>query len=260
MSLIVYAPQKGVCNMSDIVKGDLNSALIAAEKEKAHIGIGTYNEKTLHTVLKHYFEPDTEYHEMPLGRKCADISNEFGIIEIQTRSLNNLRSKLDAFLTDNIVTIVYPYAAIKWLCWLDPDTGEITKKRKSPRKLSFFDAFYELYKIRTYLTHPNLKIYLIGLEIEEIRLLNGWSDNKKKGSTRLDRYPISVKESLHIKTTEDFIWLIPENLPSPFTSKDYAAAAKVTPKVAACALSCLCSVGVIEKTGKNNRRFLYELV
>ena len=60
-------------------------------------------------------------------------------------------------------------------------------------------------KIKQYLPHPNLNIYLIGMEIEEIRLLNGWSKDGKKGSERFDRYPVSVKEELHIKNIDDYI-------------------------------------------------------
>ena len=180
--------------MSNIVKGTFENALRVAIQEKQIMGIGTYMEKTIHIFLKNYFEPNTEFHEMPLGKKCADISNEHGIIEIQTRSFNNLRSKLEAFLPENKVTVVYPYAAIKWLSWLDPETGEITKKRKSPRKQTVFDSFYELYKIRPYLSHPNLNVYLIGLEVEETRLLTGWSKDRKKGSTRVDRLPVKITE------------------------------------------------------------------
>lgn len=243
-----------------IIKGDFLKAQIAAQKEKELLSIGTYKEKTLHVFLKNYFEPDSNSHEIPVGKKYADIVNEHGIIEIQTRSLGNLRSKLDSFLSENKVTVVYPYAAVKWLCWLDPETGEISSPRKSPRKLTVYDSFYELYKIKQYLSHPNLSLYLIGLEISETRLLNGWSTDKKKGSERFDRFPLAVTEELHIKTPDDFIWLIPSNITPPFTSSDYGNLTKLKPRYANTALNVLECVGVIKCIGKQGRKKLYDIV
>ena len=244
----------------NIIKGHLPEAVKSAGIKREPDGIGTYKEKTLHSAVKFLLEPDVTCHEIRHGKLIADIENEHGIIEIQTRSFNNMRSKLEFFLKDKTVTIVYPYASVKWLMWLDPETGEISKKRKSPRKMSFFDAFYELYKIRAFLLEPNLNILLLGLELEETRLLTGWSDDRKKGSARFDRYPVSIKESLHLKTPEDYIWLIPANIPSPFTASDYAEYAKVSSRTAYSAISCLKELGVIRKIGKENRRNLYEVI
>ena len=77
---------------------------------KAHNnkGIGTLSEKTLHAVLKLYYEPDEDKHEVAMSGYYADIYNDKGIIEIQTRQLNKLRDKLSVFLQDYHVTVVYP--------------------------------------------------------------------------------------------------------------------------------------------------------
>ena len=244
----------------EIIKGDFEKALNIAKSNKQLNGIGTYMEKTLHIFMKYFIEPDSTFHEISVNKKCADIFNENGIFEIQTRSFNNLRSKLESFLLENKVTIVYPYAAEKWLMWLDTETGEISKRRKSPRKLNNFDSFYELYKIKQYLSHPNLNLLFVGLEMEEIRYLNGWSKDRKKGSERMDRFPVSIKETLHIKTMDDYIWLLPANLPSPFTSGDYVKCAKVSIRVAGYALNCLESLEIIKCIGKDGRKKLYEIV
>ena len=60
--------------------------------------IGILAEKTMHRVIKSYMEVREECHEIKVGRHHADIKNEFGIIEIQTRSLYPLRKKLETFL------------------------------------------------------------------------------------------------------------------------------------------------------------------
>ena len=56
------------------------------------------------------------------------------IIEIQTRQFNRMRGKLQAFLPLYPVTIVYPIPYEKWLIWIDEDSGELSKKRKSPKR------------------------------------------------------------------------------------------------------------------------------
>lgn len=102
--------------------------------EKNHGGIGTYNEKTLHAVLKNFFEPDSAYHEIPVDNYIADIKNPDGIIEIQTSGFGTIRDRLEVFLSLSDVTVVYPIAAVKSLVWIDPETGAAESKRKSPKR------------------------------------------------------------------------------------------------------------------------------
>ena len=114
---------------------DFEQALaLASRSPRAESGIGSVSEGSLHHFLKFYFEPDADFHEVGVGRYFADIRNEDGIIEIQTRALYRLKPKLDAFLPLDAVTVVYPIAAVKRLSWLDPKTGEKSAPRRSPKK------------------------------------------------------------------------------------------------------------------------------
>ena len=97
-------------------------------EERARNGIGTLGEKTLHAVLKAYLEEDMNYHEIKVGGYYADICRAHDIIEIQTAGFNRLRDKLNAFLPDYRVTVVYPIPQIKYLSWIDEESGEITEK------------------------------------------------------------------------------------------------------------------------------------
>ena len=83
------------------------------------------------------------------------------IIEIQTRQFNKMRNKLEAFLPLYPVTIVYPIPREKWLIWIDEDSGELSKKRKSPKKGSTYQAFKELYKIKMFLKDPNIRFKFV---------------------------------------------------------------------------------------------------
>lgn len=130
-------------------------------------GIGTLSEKALHAALKSYYEPDFESREVKVGSFVADIVGENGIIEIQTRGFDRLGRKLDAFLEAARVTVVYPVVPKRGLCWVDPETGEIFEKRKSPKKGAVYDVFPELYKIKNQLMHPNFRLCIPLLEVTD---------------------------------------------------------------------------------------------
>ncbi len=222
-------------------------------------GIGTLGEKTLHAVLKYCYEPREENHEIKIGGYVADIVGENGIIEIQTRNFDKLRKKLSAFLEVCDVTIVYPVAAIKWLIWIDPQTGSVSSRRKSPRKGKSQDICNELYKIRTFLAHPRLHLKIVLLELEEYRYQNGWGNNGKRGSVRCDRIPISILGEVSIDRPEDYCSLLPDGLKIPFTTADFREAAAVPPKASQTTVNLLHRLGIIKRIGKQGRSFLYEI-
>ncbi len=224
--------------------------------------IGTLSEKNLHAVLKQYFEPHIEKQEVKIGRYVADIVSDNKIIEIQTKAFNLLRNKLDAFLNiEEIldITVVYPIAKTKWICWIDNDTGEITKRRKSPKIGKLYDSFYELYKIKQQLINPRLKLCFVMLDITEYRYLNGWNVDKKRGSSRCDGVPNSIEEIIYIQSISDYIKFLPKSLPARFTSKDYAKHTKLNLKASQTALNVLNYVGVVKRVGKISNLHLYEI-
>ncbi len=231
-----------------------------AGQDRVKSGIGTLSEKTLHAVLKHYFASGTDEHEIKIGRYVADIVGENGIIEIQTQGFDKLRDKLSAFLECARVTVVYPIAQTKWICWIDRETGHVTQKRKSPKTGTAFDAFFELYKIKQILGHPNLTICLVLLEVEEYRYLDGWSKDKKKGSSRCERLPVKLIDEIYLHSTKDYSDLIPGNLQMPFTTKDFAKALKIKLRASQVSLNILHDMGIVERVGKQGNAYLYEHV
>ncbi len=221
-------------------------------------GIGTLSEKTLHAVLKQYFDDNETNHEIKVGSYIADIVSDKGIIEIQTRNFNKLRKKLERFLAVASVTVVYPVARTKWLMWIDETTGEITQKRKSPKKGTPYEAFFELYKIKQFLTNPNLRLCIVLLDMEEYRKLDGWSEDKKKGSSRYERIPIDIIDEIHIENVLQYAKLIPADLPAPFTTKDFKTSASLSQSSAQTALNVLNYIGAVSRVGKIGNQYLYE--
>ncbi|MCI8623310.1 MAG: hypothetical protein HFG26_06545 [Provencibacterium sp.] len=221
-------------------------------------GIGTLGEKTLHAVLKYYFEPYAPSHEVKLGGFVADIVGENGIVEIQTQGFDRLRRKLAAFLEVAPVTVVYPIPAVKWLRWIDPQTGETTERRKSPKRYGVYELLPELYKIKPLLESPGLTLHAVLLEVEETRLLCGWSADRKRGSRRQERIPLALLDEVIFRTPEDYRAFLPETLPAAFTSRDYQKASRLSLPRAQTALNVLHAVGAVRRTARDGSAWIYQ--
>ena len=232
--------------------------IIGIQRERH--GIGTLSEKTVHAVLKNYYAPDEDTQEIPIENYVADIYADGEIIEIQTRNFNTMRNKLQAFLPLYPVTIVYHVPNEKWIIWIDEETGECSKPRKSTVKGSVYRAFYELYKIKPFLADPNLHFCFPYLEIREYRLLNGWSRDKKKGSSRYDRIPTELVKEITIDCLQDYLQFLPYDLPEEFTTADFAKKVRITEALSRTALNILHYMGVAERVGKNGNSYVYRVV
>lgn len=228
-------------------------------KERIRKQIGTLSEKTVHAVLKNYYEPNEEFQEIQIEGKYADIFNGKEIVEIQTRNFDKLRDKLKCFLALYPVTIILPIPEHKWIYWINPDTGELSEKRKSPKKGKPYEGFLELYKIKAFLKDPNLRIKFVLMDIEEYKLLNGWSYDKKKGSCRYDRIPLSINQEFYFEEPKDYMMLLPDSLPTQFTSKELRNLLKIPDRICTVFLNILTYLEVVIRVGKKGNAYIYEV-
>lgn len=222
-------------------------------------GFGTLQEKTVHAVMKLYYEPDEDCHEVPVEGYIADIYRNGHIIEIQNGNFGRLRPKLTAFLPLYTVTVVFPIPHFKWLIWMNEESGELSDKHKSPVTGNAYHAFAELYRIKPFLKDPNLSFAFPLIDMDEYRLLNGWSRNKKRGSTRYDRMPLSLYDEIRVERTEDFMQFVPIDLAEPFTITDFAKAAGIRRELAADAVPILMYLDILRRDGKRGREYLYRV-
>lgn len=219
--------------------------------------IGRLNERTLHLTLKKMLEPDSTYHEVEYLGYVADIKRGNEIVEIETRSFTNLQKKLDAFLAECSVTLVYPVAMPKFVVWVDPDTGELSEKRRSPKKGRPLDISFELYKLKDYLGRPNFKLKIITLEVTDYRRRDGWSRDRKRGAARIERIPGAISAVLDIQSPSDYA-LLADVIPNgEFTAAEFAKLNRMKKRYAWYLLSILCRVSVILKCGKRGRADLF---
>lgn len=228
-------------------------------------GIGMQKEKSLHAILKNYVDPCTAHQEVPVGNYIADIccEEEKSITEIQTANFGAMKEKLDAFLPEYRVTILHPIPHRKTVCWIDPETGEITARNASTQIGSFYQLFRELSRITDYLTRPGLTIEALLLDLDEYRLQDGWGNGGKRGSHRFDRMPDAVSDRLVLQKPEDYSVFLPMTaLPEPFTAKDLETAVGIHRKSIqySAVLKVLTAVGVTERVGLTSRRaYLYQV-
>lgn len=232
--------------------------ILTAEREIK--SIGELGEKTIHAVVKDYIAVKDEYKEIKVGKYVADIFDGERIYEIQSAGWGYLRHKLDAFLEEYPVTVIYPLPHKKLIIWINPETGELIAKNKSPITGSVYEAFKEFYRIKAYLPHPNLSLRLLLIDMEEYRLADGWSRDKKRGSHRIDRYPLGLVDDILLAGADDFKKLIPDEISEPFTVKELAKYLHVRKAKIGFFVNVLRDMDVIEFVGRKKREYLYKKV
>lgn len=237
---------------------------VALERARKRLkeGIGTQSERLIHAALKYYLEPRESCHEVKIGRYTADIyQKETGhIFEIQTRGFERLRGKLGAFLPQHKVTVVFPVVHEKTLSWTDPETGEVSKSRKGPKKGSALEILPEIYRIPEYQLNPNLSFLVMLLNVEEFKLLDGWSRDRKRGAHRLERLPRQIAGAVTISGSEDYKALVPKELAESFTRAEFFRAVKMRERKGGYALTALERAGALEHYENQGRRYLYRRV
>lgn len=227
--------------------------------EKIVNGIGTYKEKTLHRVIKRYISSDLRCHEVKIDKCIVDVYDNDMIYEIQTANFNKLRNKLDRLLENHIITIVFPIAHIKYLLWIDNETGEVSKKRKSPKIGSIYNVIKELYKIKMYLNHPNIRLKLLLIDMDEYRKKDGWGNNGKKGSHREERIPFNLFDEIDLVSKLDYLQFIPEKL-DEFTTKDLSLSCHISLKISQVMVNIFKNMGIIYEIGKTGNLIKYKKV
>ncbi len=170
--------------------------------------IGTYKERSQHRLLKLYYEPDIEFHEVPYDGFIADILNNAGITEIQTAGFRSLNEKLAVFLSENNVRIVYPTALKKRVCWIDPENGESAFGRYTTYNKSHFHLLSELLSIVDYFGVPQLCVDVVYMSVSDCRLLDGYGKDRKKKATKIDTVPEELTDIVTLHNSADIRKLI----------------------------------------------------
>ena len=226
-------------------------------------GIGMLGEKSLHSALKFYYEPDASFHEREAFGFVADIRNEEGIIEIQTRNLYSMKRKLEAYLDKTPVTLVHPVVRQRRIIYLDPETGELSRPRLSPKRGRAEDAFSELVHILGPLGDSRLKIIIPIVDAEEYRVSGAGRKRRRGGAAPLkyELLPNAMVDELVFSTPRELVSLLPEELKvsgEAFTVTELSKKVKLNYRAASAMCAVLLAAGAVERE-RVGRTYLYRI-
>lgn len=187
------------------------------------------NESSLHNTLKTYYaiqsNGQTEY---KLHNHIYDIYTENNqAIEIQTQNLVKLLPKILDTLEKGIkVKLVHTVVVTKTITLFNKENEKISK-RKSPKKGCIYDLFSELTGIYHILLRENFTLEVLLIDITEQRIRTEEPVQSKNNRRRFKRNWNKTNKHLDqiIKTItfnkkEDYLNLLPKNLPEEFCAKD----------------------------------------
>lgn len=230
-------------------------------------GIGTLAEKTIHSVLKHFYSENASYEEqrIPLHAAdgsaksragfVADIARPDGIFEIQTRHFYLLKRKIEAFLPVAPVTIVYPVIHRKTLRWVDPENGEVSAPRRTSKIDFGYRVLEELYSLGDAFPRDRLSVRLALMDVEEYKMLDGYGADRKIRASRNDGFPRELIAEIDLPA--DYAYFLPVTLPEEFTTADYASVCRIPRGSAQTAVRMLTRLGVLTRIPADGRSYRY---
>ena len=221
-------------------------------------GIGTYNEKYFHKVLKSFLCEDESCFEVKVGKYFADVLCDGQITEIQTGRFYPLRNKIKYYLenTDLSVRIVHPMICKKSIIRVDKNSGEILRKRVSPKRKSAKDVLPELFWLSDSICSERLSIEILLISAVEHRYSDVKVRYRKSGAYDSKTFPESLEDSYLIVDTNDLVSLIDADLikkEGGFTAAEFGKAMGFRGRKVYAALGALCTAGILKKSEKQGR-------
>lgn len=221
--------------------------------------IGTLREKPLHRSLKDWYFQDGDRVEVPVDGYVIDLVRGDLLIEIQTRGFSSMRSKLEALLGEgHRMRIVHPIPSEKWIVKVSDD-GEILDRRRSPKHGKVTDVFSELVSFPAMVVDCDLEVEVLITHEEEFRHHTPGRSWRRKGWSVLERRLIDVVDRVVLADRPSLVSLMPERLPTPFTTVDVAAGLGQPRRIAQQMAYCLREAAVIEVVGKVGNAVQYSI-
>ncbi len=220
-------------------------------------GIGTYNEKRIHRILKRFITENAECYEIKIGKYFADVMTDEEIFEIQTGSFRTLADKIGYYLenTDKSIYIVHPIICEKKIIRAERETGEILKISRSPKRCKPSDILSELYHIGKYVNNERLLVCALHISVEEYRFSEA-QRYRRAGRYDNDLRPVELVGMTVMKSIEDWKSLLPNELRcGEFTATDFERATRLHGRNRYYALSALCDLEIVRKCTEGKRHF-----
>jgi hypothetical protein len=218
--------------------------------------VGTLRESSLHADLKAHYARPGDVLEAPVDGYWIDLVRGDELIEIQTGSFSALRPKLAHFLPDRPVRVVLPVIVEKLLVRIGEggSLDEPQSRRRSPKRQREVDLFAELVHLAT---SPGFSLELALVSVEELRVDDGRGSWRRGGVSIVDRRLSQVHGHRRFCDPSDYLALVPDALPEPFTVSDLATGIGRPRRLAGQMAYTLRHMGVLHVTGKRGNALLY---
>jgi hypothetical protein len=212
-------------------------------------------ETSLHRTLKERYGPDSGGRaEVVLkGFRVDAVTPEGALIEVQSGPLGPLRAKLERLLPEHRVHVIKPVVLTRRLVRRARRDGADLAARRSPRKGAVVDVFDDLIGLVRIFPHPNLRVDVLGVEIDEVRVPR----RRWPGYAVVDRRLRGVIATLPLCEAGDLWTLLPGCWPGPFTTLDLAEALGRPVEFAQRVAYCLRLAGAAHVRGKAGNRLIY---
>jgi len=218
-------------------------------------GIGLLNEKPLHASLKQWYARPGDRFEVPVDGFFIDIVRGSQLIEIQTRNLSAINTKLQKLTRSHQVRLIYPIVKEKWIVRSVTTNTDAVVRRKSPKRGRLEDLFWELVSITQLLSNPNFSLEVLMIREEEVRR---YDRRRRKGWVLERRQLLEVVDQHLFTKPEDWLAFVPVGLHS-FTTIELATGMSANRELAQKLAYCLKHSRMIELIGRRGRSNLYRI-
>ncbi len=212
-------------------------------------------ERSLHRQLKErYGVAIGGRSEVVVGGFRVDaLAPDGRLVEIQSSPLGLLKGKLSRLLPDHSIDVIKPVIVSRRVIQRKTPDGADLSSRRSPKRGLFVDAFEELVGLARLFPHPNLRIELLAVEIDEIRVAR----RRRPGFVVVDRTLRAVGESIRLEQAGDLWTLLPEGLGERFSTEDLARKVGRSTRFAQQITYCLRHSGAADVVAKVGNRRIY---
>jgi len=215
-------------------------------------------EFSLHSEIKDWYMISGDEPEVRVEDFVIDIVRGRLLIEIQTQNFSAIKRKLTKLLLNNQVRLVYPIAKLKWITHLSR-SGQQASRRKSPKKGSLTDLFYELVHTPGLVKDRNFSLEVLLIEEEELRCNDGRGSWRRMGASIEDRKLLNVFDRIVFEDNRDFLWFLPKELDECFTNRVLASKMGISVNLAQKITYCLGKMGTISIAGKKSNELSFQV-
>ncbi len=212
-------------------------------------------ESSLHRSLKERFAAEGNQ-EVPLeGFRIDAVDPEGCLVEVQSGSLGPLREKLRRLLPVYRMRLIKPVPLERRLVRRARRDGPDLSSRRSPKRGVLVDVFDDLVGLVPLFPDVNLRIDVLAVSIEEIRVPRRRSPYFKV----VDRRLIAIEQTRSLQRAFDLWSLLPADCQgqAPFTTHDLARQLNRPLAMAQRVAYCLKGSGAARVVAKKGNLLVY---